>query len=606
MVRRPAVVALFLVGVLGVLAGCYDVPKPVCGFYCGPEATCPDDYACQRGRCILNSALATLDPDDLGASCELVDAGVPPQDVETFDTPVGPTVVDHVPHDLDDDVAIDTVIAVTFSEPVTQLEPGSITVFEQSPSNPVVAGTITQPTSTTAVFTPAEPLAMGAAYAVYVSSPIADLDGFPVQFTQWSFKTVPDTVPPTIVARTPAPDATDVPIDTWVVVEVSERVNGVDNSTFVVRTGGQQVAGIAFYDDTNHTVTFAPDRLLASSTTYEVAMSGAITDRGNNPLAGAPITWTFTTGPDTIPPHVILRTPAPGATDVYRGDQVIVRFDEDVVNVSDATFTLRAGSTVIPATVSYVAGVSRARLLPTAMLGSNVTYTVTLAAGITDLAGNPLADAPMTWTFTTEADTDLPAVIDRTPAQGANNVSPDAVVTATFSEDVTGVSGATFTLAPGGGVVTYDAAQHKATLIPSASLELGTTYTATLTSGITDLVGNPLVGTPVTWSFTTTTDATAPTASLLTPANGATGVATTTPIVVRFSEPVVHVDVGSFRVNAPAAIAGAITQAGVDYTFTPDAPLPAGATVSVGLKASITDATGNALVPVTYSFTTAP
>jgi hypothetical protein len=562
MVRRPAVVALFLVGVLGMLGACYDVPSPVCGFYCGPGYTCPDDYSCQRGRCILNSAIPTLDLDNLGASCELVDAGAPPpQDVDDLDVPVGPTVVDHVPDDLDDDVAIDASIMVTFSEPVTQVAAGSITVVEQAPFSPFIEGTLTQPTPTTAVFTPTEPLAMGAAYTVSVSAPISDLDGFPVQLAQWSFKTVPDTVPPTIVSQTPAPGATEVPLDAAVVVEVSERVTGVDNTTFVVRVGDQQIGGSAFYDDLTRTATFQPDGQLLPNTTYSVGLSGAITDRGNNPLVGAPVTWTFTTGPDTIAPRVLSQSPIGAGANPNFNVEVV--FDEEVTNVTSATFTLRDGATAIPATVTYFTGAAQAQLNPTSTLGSNVTYTVTLDAAITDLAGNALANAPVTWTFTTLTDTDSPVVSDRVPMSGANNVSPDTVVMAAFNEDVVGVSSSTFTLTPGGGSVFYDAASQTATLFPSTTLATGTTYTVTLSGGITDHAGNPLFPLPQSWNFTTKADATPPTATLTTPTNGATGIAATTPIVVRFDELVTNVSTQTFHVYAPSpmAVPGAISSA---------------------------------------------
>lgn len=608
MVRRPAVVALFLVGVLAMLGGCYDAPKPVCGFYCGPGYTCPDDYSCQRGRCILNSAIPTLDLDNLGDSCELVDAGMPPpDDVELFDVPVGPTVVDHMPGDLEDDVAVDASIMVTFSEPVTQVVAGSISVVEQSPFSPFIEGTLTQPTATTAVFTPTEPLAMGAAYTVSVSSPITDLDGVPLQFTQWSFKTVPDTVPPTVVEQTPAPDATDVPIDATVWVTFSERVSGVDGSTFVVRIGGQQVSGSAIYDDVTHTATFQPSGRLLPNTTYSVALSGAITDRGNNPLAGAPITWTFTTGPDTIAPQVTSRNPLPGMTNVDPSVIVVAVFDEEVVNVTNATFTLRAGTTVIPSTVSYFAGAAQAQLRPDAQLGSNVTYTVTLDPAITDAAGNALTGAPISWTFTTRPDLASPAVMSRSPFPGSNTVRLDAVVTATFNEEVANVNGATFTLSGGiTGTVSYTSGSRVATFVPSTLLAPGTSYTATLLDTITDLAGNPL---PLTqWTFTTVSDATPPTSMLTTPLDGATDVATTTSIVVLFDEPVTGISGATFRVSAPSGVGGMITSAmgGAEYTFTPFMPLPAGTTVTVSLTSGITDNTGNALVPVTYSFTTAP
>ncbi|HET7168477.1 MAG TPA: Ig-like domain-containing protein, partial [Candidatus Limnocylindrales bacterium] len=88
----------------------------------------------------------------------------------------------------------------------------------------------------------------------------------------------------------------------------------------------------------------------------------------------------------------------------------------------------------------------------------------------------------------------------------ATDVATGANVTATFSEDVTGVSGTTFTLegpgaTPVAATVSYNAGTRLATLDPSAALAAGTTYTAQLTSGITDLATNPLA--PVSWSFTT-------------------------------------------------------------------------------------------------------
>ena len=94
----------------------------------------------------------------------------------------------------------------------------------------------------------------------------------------------------------------------------------------------------------------------------------------------------------------------------------------------------------------------------------------------------------------------------KSPAAGASGVALNASVTATFGEAVTGVSGATFTLAPAGGApiaaaVTYDASSRTATLDPSADLAAGTTYTASLGGGIADLAGNPLA--PLSWSFAT-------------------------------------------------------------------------------------------------------
>jgi hypothetical protein len=60
-------------GALLVLAlpGCYDVPKPQCGFRCGPDESCPEDYTCDHadGRCHLDGSPASL-------VCGTVDAAI--------------------------------------------------------------------------------------------------------------------------------------------------------------------------------------------------------------------------------------------------------------------------------------------------------------------------------------------------------------------------------------------------------------------------------------------------------------------------------------------------------------------------------------------------
>ena len=53
------------------LPACYDVPKPSCGFRCGPSQACPEDYTCNAadGRCHLIGA-----PDSL--VCGTTDGGL--------------------------------------------------------------------------------------------------------------------------------------------------------------------------------------------------------------------------------------------------------------------------------------------------------------------------------------------------------------------------------------------------------------------------------------------------------------------------------------------------------------------------------------------------
>jgi hypothetical protein len=72
---------------------------------------------------------------------------------------------------------------------------------------------------------------------------------------------------------------------------------------------------------------------------------------------------------------------------------------------------------------------------------------------------------------------------------------------------VTNVNTTTFTLTPTNGTtnvsakVTYNSTGDRWVLNPDVTLSPTTSYTATITSGVTDLAGNAFAGT--TWTFTT-------------------------------------------------------------------------------------------------------
>jgi len=107
--------------------------------------------------------------------------------------------------------------------------------------------------------------------------------------------------------------------------------------------------------------------------------------------------------------------------------------------------------------------------------------------------------------MTTFVDAVPPTLVGVQPGSGAVNVSHDGVtVTADFSEPVIGVSAASFQLIdPGGNAVgaSVSYASRRASLRPSHPLAAETTYTASLSSAITDGIGNPFAG--LAWTFTT-------------------------------------------------------------------------------------------------------
>jgi hypothetical protein len=98
-----------------------------------------------------------------------------------------------------------------------------------------------------------------------------------------------------------------------------------------------------------------------------------------------------------------------------------------------------------------------------------------------------------------------PTVVSTLPLANATSVALGAVVSAVFSEPIAplSVTGTTFALRQGTATVAGSVTSSGATVTftPTIPLVGGTTYTATLSTGITDLAGNPLAAAKV-WSFT--------------------------------------------------------------------------------------------------------
>jgi len=281
----------------------------------------------------------------------------------------------------------------------------------------------------------------------------------------------------------------------------------ISASTFTLVGPAGLVAGSVSYDEVNHVAVFVPDAPLAASAIHTASVSTGAKDVAGNSLASV-FTWSFTTGTtsDSETPTVTSTTPAAGAVAVGINTQIVARFSE-AMNASTISFTLADTAGAVAGSVSYDAVNHVASFVPAAPLAKSTTHTATIGSGATDSAGNALA-AAFTWTFDTDApDTTAPTVTSTIPTSGAVGVSLNATVTATFSETMDSLTATTtsFTLKLNGMTAvtgTVNCPGTTATFTPNASLNSGSSYTATLSTSLTDLAGNPLA-TSETWTFET-------------------------------------------------------------------------------------------------------
>lgn len=211
-------------------------------------------------------------------------------------------------------------------------------------------------------------------------------------------------------------------------------------------------------------------------------------------------------------------------------------------------------------------------------------------------------------------DTTAPVVTSELPASGSVDAATNTVVRATFSDfmdaatlDVTTVILTDPTGIELSGAVTFDAPAREVTFDPDSDLLPSTTFTARITTGVTDDAGNPMA-TDHVWSFATADNGSPPAMVLARPAEGDVCVLADAAIEARFDEPLLPSSLSSTTVTVEdaggAQIAGTIAFVDETLTFGPDVALNPGESYTVNLNNGITDIAGLPLAPESWSFTT--
>jgi hypothetical protein len=319
------------------------------------------------------------------------------------------------------------------------------------------------------------------------------------------------------------------------------------------------------------------------------------------------------------PVTVSSTSPANDEAGVPVGNRLSVTFSGpmDPATITPATFTLRKGQTAVNGAVSY-SGVT-AVFAPATNLSANTLYTATITTGAKDSAGRNLAN-DYVWSFTTGATLDAipPNAISTVPVNLATGVATNSAVTATFDEamEPSTLNAATFTLNQGSthipGSVDYTGVT--AVFTPTANLQPGLLYTATISTGAKDLAGNALEADKV-WRFTTAAgpDATLPTVLSTVPLNAATAVATNSAVSAVFSEAMnpQTITTATFFLTGgttPGHINGTVAYSGVTGLLRPAVNLQINtvytATITGGVNGA-KDLKGNALaLDKVWTFTT--
>ena len=519
------------------------------------------------------------------------------------------------------DIAINSKLTATFSKDIAPLTINNSTFSVACPMGTPITGSVSYiASSRIATFSPTAVLPANTVCTATISTALRDI------------------IRPTVTLTAPLAGATNVAFNEKVTATFSEDMDplSITGNTILLQGATGAVTGTVTYAAGSRTATFSPSAPLAPSTLFTATVTTGTKDLAGNALANNTL-WTFTTGvaPDIIRPTVTLTVPNANETNVAINSKVLITFSElmDTSTITTANILVKNGAFPLTGTITYAVGAKTATFIPSSpfTLPPSTLLTVLVNTEVKDLAGNRLAGdvsllpaaSDAVWTFTTglTPDTTLPSVTLKAPAAGATGVAANTMITATFSEDMDPlfIRESSFTLknaagTPVTGIVSYAVGAKAAIFIPTtpSDLAFNTTYTATLSTSIKDVAGNPLAGNTATplvaadavWTFKTgaAPDVTPPTVTNKVPAAGASNVATNASVIVTFSEDMDPLTITSNTIllqgSGGGAITGTVTYAvgAKTATFNPSSPasLPTGNTFTVIVTTGAKDLAGNA------------
>jgi len=285
-------------------------------------------------------------------------------------------------------------------------------------------------------FVPSEDLLPDTDYTLNVSN-LSDVAGNAQVAYSQGFSTgvssVADVVRPTLSSVTPVNGSTDIAADVEAQITFSERVNPLtlEGNIYVQKRfdGTVNLPGALSVSADGLSVNVKPDQPLLPGGVYRVVVSSLVEDLSGNRYASGSTASTFTVSEDapvdSVAPSIVLVSPQDGATDIGLLNPIVVSFSEvlDPTTVSGNTFNLFANGQRLSPSVSRSSDnrtVTLSRSLP-----ADSEVSLVISSGVTDLAGNALADFSTSFNTGAAQDASTPFVISQRPHSGAVNVPED-------------------------------------------------------------------------------------------------------------------------------------------------------------------------------------
>jgi parallel beta-helix repeat protein len=353
-----------------------------------------------------------------------------------------------------------------------------------------------------------------------------DLIASPIE-NPWVFTTM-DVEGPEITTTSPVNGSVGVLLSANVVVTFSEQMN---TSSVIFSCIPDPGSWSVSWTNGDKTVTYSHNDFI-TQTIYTFHISAGKDIAGNTLNPSLPNPWSFSTV-DTTSPMIVGNSPSNSSTDVPLNADIIVTFSEEM---DPLTVTIICNPNPEGWVVTWGGGNTEATYSHNPF-SEKTTYTFQITGG-KDTTANDLVDGvvPNPWVFTTQ-DVTPPQIISTFPVNGSLNIDLNTNIVITFSEAMN-ISTFDFICTPyAGGWSTIWNLQGNIVTLAHDPFTIDTTYTMQINSAM-DVSGNALVPgiAENPWSFTTIGDNVGPQITSTTPAENAQYVDQDSNIQIAFSE----------------------------------------------------------------------
>ena len=303
-----------------------------------------------------------------------------------------PVVVSVTPARYVTNVALNSVIVVTYNEPLDaalfalMVNEGRIEVL-------ITAGNIAGSwvvSGNTATFTPLNPLPGATRVNIHLS-PVADQAGN-LSYNSYWFNTIagPDTTAPQVISITPVDGSMDIGPNIDIVLTFSESLNSgdVNSSNFVLYGNGTLIRPSVYRSADNRTVTLRGT--WPAATLMAVVVTNDVRDLSGNRLAD--YVSLFTTAAvevDNLRPRVLRQYPGNGASDVSSAAKIAL-YTDDSMNESTLVdaFHVAQNGVLIEGSLATSGDGRVLTFTPAQPLSADALIYVYLESTATDTSGN--------------------------------------------------------------------------------------------------------------------------------------------------------------------------------------------------------------------------